>query len=427
MRRFGPRTIGWVILAAIMTAALGTASCSSNHASGAGNDPSGAGNDAPREAGDATAKVALDITALLDGRDVTSDSAGMVADANGNFAGELEADANGLEINLVPGKYKVLVTYQGDYDGVPPMQVVDVEVKAGQTTREKVTLDKNVSMAALQMLQQMSLQAAQAAMRQNTGHGTSSGGLFGMPKHADRGRLGAFATCAGLPPDYFGDASDIPSEQLDTKPQWVLPTVEAVAMATPPRATPMQVAFDEMWAGNLEAAAVAEAVETTMSELRVAIVWGDMDNAGKLVEHLSKLLPRMAAAGNASRLAEAKLLRLSLAPLLQKNPSPMFNIDDPVGMQQAFIAWQQKVKQDGLPTQTVTALKRGGWTNQDIATMTANAIRAPAGQVVPQTIVGAVMAAATIRNDEQGNGKQAAAANAELDKLQKGVTRCGSL
>ena len=189
----------------------------------------------------------------------------------------------------------------------------------------------------------------------------------------------------------------------------------------------MQVAFDEMWAGNLEAAAVAEAVETTMSELRVAIVWGDMDNAGKLVEHLSKLLPRMAAAGHASRFAEAKLLRLSLAPLLQKNPSPMFNVDDPVGMQQAFIAWQQKVKQDGLPTQTVAALKRSGWTNQDIATMTANAIRAPAGQVVPQTIVGAVMAAATIRNDEQGNGEQAAAANAELDKLQKGVTRCGSL
>jgi len=46
---------------------------------------------------------------------------------------------------------------------------------------------------------------------------------------------------------------------------------------------------------------------------------------------------------------------------------------------------------------------------------------------VPQTIVGAAMTAATIRRDEQGNGKQVTAANAELDKLQRGVTRCGSL
>jgi len=426
MRRSGRRAIGCVVLAAIMMAALGMASCSGNHASGISNDASGAG-DAPRAVGDDTVKVTLDVTAFLDGRDVTSDSAGMVADANGNFAGELEPRSDGLETRLPPGKYKVLVTYQGDYDGVPPMQAVDVEVKAGQATREKVTLDKNVSMAALQMLRQMSLQAAQAAMRQSTGNGTSPGGMFGMPKHMDRARLGAFVTCAGLPQDYFGDASDIPSEQMDAEPQLVLPTVPAVAMPVPSRATPMQAAFDVMWAGNLEAAAVAAAVETTMSGLRVAIVWGDMDNAGKLVAHLSKLLPRMAAASKASRLAEAKLLRLSLAPLLQKNPSPMLDVDDPVGMQQAFVAWQQKLKQDGLPPQTVAALERGGWTDKDIAAMTANAIRAPAGQVVPQTIVGAVMAAATIRDDEQGNDKQVAAANAELDKLQKGVTRCGSL
>lgn len=423
MRRFGRRAIGCVVLAAIMMVALGMASCSGNHAGGAGNDASGAG-DAPRQVGDDTAKVALDVTAWLDGRDVTSDSAGMVADANGNFAGELEAGSDGLETRLAPGKYKVLVTYQGDYDGVPPMQVVDVVVRAGETTKEKVTLDKNVSMAALQMLQQMSLQAAQAAMRQNTGNGTSPGSLFGAPKHADTGRLDAFATCAGLPRGYFGDASDIPS---DHEPQLVLPTVQAVAIPTPPRATPMQAAFDAMWAGNLEAAAVAGAVEATMSGLRAAIAWGDMDDAGKLVAHLSKLLPRMAAAGKAGRLAEARLLRLSLAPLLQKNPSPMFEVDDPVGMQQAFVAWQQKLEQGGLPPRTVAALKRGGWSDKDIASMTANAIRAPAGQVVPQTIVGAVMAAATIRDDEQGNDKQVAAANAELDKLQKGVTRCGSL
>jgi hypothetical protein len=75
----------------------------------------------------------------------------------------------------------------------------------------------------------------------------------------------------------------------------------------------------------------------------------------------------------------------------------------------------------------VAALKRGGWTDKDIAAMTANAVRAPAGQVVPRTIVGAVTAAAAIRNDEQGNDEQVAAANAELDKLQKGITRCGSL
>jgi hypothetical protein len=135
----------------------------------------------------------------------------------------------------------------------------------------------------------------------------------------------------------------------------------------------------------------------------------------------------MAAAGKASRLAEARLLRLTVAPLLQKNPSPLFNVDDPVAMQQAFVTWQQKLKQDGLPPRTVAMLKRSGWTDHDIAAMTANAIRAPAGQVVPQTIVGAAMTAATIRRDEQGNGKQVTAANAELDKLQRGVTRCGSL
>ncbi|HKZ09282.1 MAG TPA: hypothetical protein VJL61_01090 [Rhodanobacteraceae bacterium] len=420
MRRFGRRAIGSAILAAIMMATLGLASCSGNHASGADNDDSG-------EAGDGAAKATLDITASLDGRDVTSDSAGMIADATGNFAGELETGSNGLEAKLAPGKYKVLVTYQGDYDGMPPMQVIDVTLKAGHTTREKATLDKSVSMAALQMLQQMSLQAAQAAMHRNAGGDTSSGGMFGMPKHADRARLAAFATCAGLPADYFGNAGDIPSGQLDNEPELVLPTVPAVAMPAAPRGTPMRTAFDTMWAGNLEAAAVAVAVQTTMSGLRVAIVWGDMDHAGKLVEHLSKLLPRMAAAGKASRLAEAKLLRLSMAPLLQKNQSPMFNVDDPVGMQQAFVAWQQQLKQVGLPPQTVATLKRGGWTDRDIAAMTANAIRAPAGQVVPQTIVDTAVAAATIRDDEQGNDKQVAAASAELDKLQKGVTRCGSL
>ena len=420
MRRFGRRAIGYAILAAIMMAALGLASCSGNHASGAGNDDSG-------EAGDGAAKAMLAITASLDGRDVTSDSAGMVADANGNFAGELETDSNGLEAKLAPGKYKVLVTYQGDYDGVPPMQAIDVTLEAGHTTQTKVTLDKNVSMAALQMLQQMSLQAAQAAMHRNAGNGTSSGNLFGAPKHADPARLAAFATCAGLPEDYFGNADDIPPEQLDTEPGLVLPAVQAVAMPTSPRTTPMQTAFDTMWAGNLEAAAIADAVETTLSGLRAAIVWGDMDNAGKLVEHLLKLLPRMAAADKSSRLAEAKLLRLSVAPLLQDNPPPMFNVDDPLGMQQAFIAWQQKLRQDGLPPQTAATLKAAGWTEKDIAAMTANAIRAPAGQVVPQTIVGAVMAAAAIRHDDQGDDKQVTAANAELDKLQKGVTRCGSL
>jgi hypothetical protein len=418
MRRFGRGAIGCVILAAIMMAALGMASCS-------GDQPSGAGDDG--SPGDASAKATLDITASLDGRDVTSDSAGMVADANGNIAGELEAGAHGLEATLPAGKYKVLVTYQGDYDGAPPMQVLDVEVKSGQTTKENAALDQHVSMAALQMLQQMSLQAAQAAMHRNTAGGTSSGSLFGMPKHADRARLAAFATCAGLPADYFGDGGDIPSEQMDTEPALALPTVPAVAMPASPRATPMQVAFDTMWAGNLQAAAIADAVEKTMAGLRVAIVWGDMDHAGRHVAHLAKLLPRMAAAGKASRVAEAKLLRLSMAPLLRTNPSAMFNVDDPVAMQQAFIAWQEKVKQDGLPPQTVAALKRGGWTDKDIAAMTANAVRAPAGQVVPQTIVGAVTAAATIRNDEQGNDEQVAAANAELDKLQKGITRCGSL
>jgi hypothetical protein len=426
MKRFGRRALGCIILAAVMLAASGLASCSGNHASDAGDGAAKAG-DVSREAGADTAKVTLAVTAFLDGRDVTSDSTGMVGDANGNFAGELETGADGLETRLAPGKYKVLVTYQGDYDGVPPMQVINVEMKAGQSTRKRVTLDKSVSMAALQMLQRMSLQAAQAAMRQNTGNGPSPGGLFGMPNHADRERLGAFATCAGLPRDYFGDAGDIPSEQMDTEPPLVLPTVQAVAMPTPPSATPMQAAFDSMWAGNLEAAAVAEAVEATMSGLRVAIVWDDMDRAGKLVEHLAKLLPRMAAAGKTSRLAEARLLRLSMAPLLRKDPSPMFDVDDPVAMQQAFVAWQERLKQDGPTPQTVAALRHGGWTDKDIAAMTANAIRAPAGQVVPQTIVGAVMAAATIRDDERGNDKQVAAANVELDKLQKGVTRCGSL
>lgn len=426
MKRLERRAVGCVVLAAVMLAASGLASCSGNHASYAGDGASKAG-DVSREAGADTAKVTLAVTAILDGRNVTSDSTGMVADANGNFAGDLETGADGLETRLAPGKYKVLVTYQGDYDGVPPMQVIDVEVKAGQSTREKITLDKNVSMAALQMLQRMSLQAAQAAMRQNPGNDPSPGRLFGMPKHADRERLGAFATCAGLSRDYFGDAGDIPSEQMDTEPPLVLPTVQTVAMPTPPSATPMQAAFDSMWAGNLEAATVAEAVEATMSGLRVAIVWGDMDHAGKLVEHLAKLLPRMAAAGETSRLAEARLLRLSMAPLLQKDPSPMFDVDDPVAMQQAFVAWQERLKQDGPTPQTVAALRHGGWTDKDIAAMTANAIRAPAGQVVPQTIVGAVMAAATIRDDERGNDKQVAAANVELDKLQKGVTRCGSL
>lgn len=419
MRDFRQRATGCVILAAIVMAALGLASCSGNHANGAGDD----------RPGDSAAKATLDISASLDGRDVTSDSGGMIADSHGNFAGDLESGADGLEATLAPGKYKVLVTYQGDgYDGALPMQVLDVEMKPGQTTRKKITLDKNVLPAALQMLQQMSLQAAQAAAGRNAGSGGGpSEGSFGASRHADPARLVAFATCAGLPQDYFGDVDDIPSEQLDTEPGLVLPTVPAVAMPTPPRATPMQAAFDTMWARNLEAAAIADAVEATMSGLRAAIVWGDMDHAGKHVEHLSKLLSRMAAAGTASRLAEAKLLRLAVAPLLQKNPPPMFNVDDPVAMQRAFIAWQQKLKQGGLPPQTVAMLKRSGWTDRDIAAMTANAIRAPAGQVVPQTIVGAVMVAATIRHDEQGNDMQVAATNAELDKLQKGVTRCGSL
>jgi hypothetical protein len=419
MRDFRQRAIGCVILAAIVMATLGMASCSGNHANSAGDD----------RPGDSAAKVTLDITASLDGRDVTSDSGGMIADSHGNFAGNLEGGSDVLEATLAPGKYKVLVTYRGDgYDGALPMKVLDVEIKPGQTTKKKIALDKNVLPAALQMLQQMSLQAAQAAAGRNAGSGgVPSEGSLGASKHADPARLVAFATCAGLPQDYFGDVDDIPSEQLNTEPGLALPTVPVVAIPTPPRATPMQAAFDTMWARNVEAAAIADAVEATMSGLRAAIVWGDMDHAGKHVEHLSKLLSRMAAADRASRLAEAKLLRFAVAPLLQKNPPPMFNVDDPVAMQRAFIAWQQKLKQDGLPPQTVATLKRGGWTDQDIAAMTANAIRAPAGQVVPQTIVGAVMAVATIRHDEHRNGKQVAAANAELDKLQKGVTRCGSL
>jgi hypothetical protein len=148
MKRFGRRALGCIILAAVMLAASGLASCSGNHAGDAG-DGAGKAGDVSREAGADTAKVTLAVTAFLDGRDVTSDSTGMVGDANGNFAGVLETGADGLETRLAPGKYKVHVTYQGDYDGVPPMQVINVEMKAGQSTRKRVTLDKSVSMAAL--------------------------------------------------------------------------------------------------------------------------------------------------------------------------------------------------------------------------------------------------------------------------------------
>ena len=411
MKQFGRHASAGLIIAIIAAAALGMASCS-GHGAGDGNN-NDSGNDA--------AKATLIITASLDGRDATAESGGMIADADGNFAGALETGSDGLGATLAPGKYKILVTYQGDYEGnVPPMQVFDVELRAGQTTRKQVTLDKNISMSALQFLQQLTLKAA---TQQATGNAIGLGGA----RAADTSRLGKFAACAGLPDDYFGDAGDIPSDQLNAKPELQFATPQSVATPSPPHATPMQMAFDTMWARSLDAAATADAVETTMTELRVAIVWGDMDGAGKLVAHLSDLLSRMAAAGKASRLAEARLLRLEVAPLMKSNPPPVLDIDDPVGMQQAFIAWQQKVKQDGLPPETAAKLKGAGWSDKDIAGMTASAIRAPAGQVMSQTIVGTAMAVAAIRRDEQGDDKRAAAADAELDMLRKGVTRCGSL
>lgn len=410
MKPFKRHAIGGLILVIIAAAALGMASCSGHGANDGNND---SGHDA--------AKATLNITASLDGRDATAESGGMIADADGNFAGALETGSDGLGATLAPGKYKILVTYQGDYEGaVPPMQVLDVDLGAGQTTRKQVTLDKNVSMSALQFLQQLTLKAA---TQQATGNAIGLGGT----READTSRLGKFAVCAGLPEDYFGDAGDIPSDQLHAQPKPQFATPPSVAMPSPPHATPMQTAFDAMWARSLEAAATADAVEKTMTDLRVAIVWGDMDGAGKLVAHLSDLLSRMAAAGKASRLAEAKLLRLEVAPLMKSNPPPVLDIDDPVGMQQAFIAWQQKVKQDGLPPETVAKLKGAGWSDKDIAGMTASAIRAPAGQVMSQTIVGTAMAVAAIRRDEQGSDKRVAAANAELEKLRKGVTHCGSL
>jgi hypothetical protein len=415
MKRFGRHAIACLTLAVVAVATLGTASCSGNDAGNGGDGNS---------AGDGTVKATLDITASLDGHDVTDDSAGMIADADGNFAGELESGSDDLEASLAPGKYRILVTYQGDYDGVtPPMQVLDVELQAGRTTTKQVSLDKNVPASAMQFLQRLTMKAA----TQQAAHNGMPGGATGMggARHADTSRLGTFAVCAGLPEDYFGDADQIPSDQLNAEPRLQFPTPKPVAMPTPPHATPMQLAFDTMWSKGIEAASLADAAETTMQELRLAIVWGDVDGAGKLVAHASELLPRMAAAGEASRVAEAKLLRLEIAPLLQDHPPPILDIDDPIGMEQAFVAWQQKLEQDGLPPQTVAKLESAGWSDKEIAAMTAGAIRAPAGQVVPQAIVGTVMSVAAIRRDEQGNAKQAAAANAELDLLRKGVSRCG--
>src|SRR6185312_7828347 len=138
----------------IVMATLGMAACSGNHASGASdNGP-----------GDSATKVTLDITASLDGRDVTSDSGGMIADSHGNYVGDLESSSDGLEATLAPGKYKVLVTYQGDgyadslatgkynvivtyagdaFGDTVPVKVLDVDIKPGQTARKKITLDKN--------------------------------------------------------------------------------------------------------------------------------------------------------------------------------------------------------------------------------------------------------------------------------------------
>lgn len=415
MKRLGRHAVACLAFAIVAAAMLGIAACSGGDA--------GKDNDGGPVIG--AANATLEVTATLDGRDVTEESAGVVAATEGDFASELQAGSEGLGAKLAPGKYQVLVTFQGDSGaGLPPMKVLEVDVRGGKTTHVKAELDRNVSMSTLQLMQQLTMKAV---MQQARALGASAGAAAwaGGSQRADPARLAAFAACAGLPGDYFGNGQDIPSAQLDDKPEFQFAMPAPVSMPAPARANPMQAAFQALWSRTLQSAAVAEAVETTLDELRVAIAWADMDAAGKLVGNLAKLLPRMAAAGKASRQAEADLLRIEIAPLLANNPPALFDVDDPVGMQQAFLAAQQELERNGLPAATVAKLRNAGWTDKQIAAMTANAIHAPAGEVVSQTIVGAALGAAAIRRDAQVLDTRAAAARAELDKLQKGVTHCG--
>lgn len=415
MKRFERNPFAGVALAIVAAAMLGIAACSAGDA----------GKDDGQGPVIGAAGAALNVTATLDGRDVTAESGGVVAAVDGDFASQLESGSGGLRATLPPGNYQVLVAYQGDSGGgLPPMQVRTVEVKKGHATSVKLELDRNVPMATLELMQQMTVKAV---MQQAKAYGITNGtATFAAGlQRADLGRLAAFATCAGLPEDYFGDGRDIPAAQLNTRPEFRFAMPAPVSMPIPAGANEMQIAFQTHWSQTFESGAVAEAVEATLGELRMAIAWADMDAAGKLVGNLAKLLPRMTAAGKASRQAEADLLRLELAPLLRRNPPALYDINDPVGMQEAFAAAQQQLARDGLPAATVARLHNAGWTDKQIATMTADAIAAPAREVVPQTVVAAGLAAAAVRRDAGNLDSRAAAARAELDKLQKGVKHCG--
>lgn len=239
-------------------------------------------------------------------------------------------------------------------------------------------------------------------------------------------RVSVFAACAGLPADYFGDPGALAPGVATAEPRLNLPTPPPLAFKAPANAPPVQLQAYTMAFRSREAADYAKAVETTMRQLPATIGWGDWKGANQLLAHVAELLPRMTAAGAASRAAEADLLRAQIAPFLQPNPPAMFNADDPMGMTHAFATWQQQVRQHGLPAGVAAKLKTGGWTDAQIADMTAQATQASAGQVVMGTLVGAVQAATRIRDEEQAYAMQNGLAKVELDKLRKGVDHCGS-
>lgn len=376
--------------------------------------------------GAGTQQTSLVVIATFDGHDVTGGSSGMIADANGAFVGRLQLRHDGLAAALAPGHYKVLVSYQGSDADMPPMKLLEVQLRPGQTTRETVELQKTPSMAAMQFLRTMTLQAAlkQSNAAIQAGTGAAMPGLGGSGYNP--ARVSVFAACAGLPTDYFGDPGQPAPGVAGAEPKLTLPTPTPLVFKAPPNAPPVQLQAYTMAFRSHEATGYAKAIEQTMEQLPATIGWGDWKGADQLLAHVAELMPRMTDAGKASRAAEASLLRAEIVPLLQPNPPAMFNADDPMGMTHAFAEWQRQVKQHGLPAGAVAKLKAGGWTDAQIAAMTTQATQASAGHVVMGLLVNTVLVTKRVRGEEQAYGKQIEAAKAELDQLRKGVSRCGA-
>ncbi|HET7558976.1 MAG TPA: hypothetical protein VFK80_03365 [Limnochordia bacterium] len=335
------------------------------------------------------AQATLTLKVTFQGQDVSDESSAMVMDADGNFKGMLDvADDGDLVGAFPPGDYTVMVSYSPDDDNVAVLPVqVSVQLGSGQRVNQTVALkgyDANDPAAMLQAMgamQDLTMpQYPDASSDTADGPDTSSdaGDAFASPSGPDLMRLDRFEQCAGYS---FGKAGDALRAQDSPPPKLAQPLPAPALVSLPAASNAAASPWNQLWVDTHNAAAYVAALSKTLDQLPIAVVWGDWDGAAQVVEHAQQLAANAQQAAEQSDQDQDALMQLFLQSF-DAGDQGAFGAEHVQALRDAFLAWQQRVRKEGLTASEVGTLKAAGFDDAGIAAWRQGIESAPADEVV---------------------------------------------